>query len=159
MRVFRNTKTSQTRYFVPFVSGLVALFFVSSTAIAQDTTQPDTLLTPAQWRSFEQNVAAGIRSENAGVQESALGQITKFGEFMDFTRDDVITVVRLYRDAGAFRNRQMAITAIGSMNDRWGIEFLDMLSATETSDQLKRSMKAIVDAYWEKNGGNPYTEN
>ncbi len=159
MRVFRNTKTRQTRYFVPFVSGLVALLFVSSAAIAQDTTQPDTLLTPAQWRSFEENIAAGIRSDNAGVQLAALGQITKFGEFMDFARDDVITVVRLYRDAGVFRNRQLAITAIGSMNDRWGIEFLDMLSATETSEQLQRSMKAIVDAYWEKNGGNPYVDN
>jgi len=159
MRVFRNTKTRQTRYFVPFVSGLVALLFVSSTAIAQDTTQPDTLLTPAQWRAFEENVAAGIRSENAGVQESAMGQITKFGRYMDFSRDDVITVVRVYRNAGTFRNRQLAITAIGSMNDRWGIEFLDMLSATETSEQLQRSMKAIVDAYWAENGGNPYTDN
>ena len=69
MRVFRNTKTRQTRYFVPFVSGLVALFFVSSTAIAQDTTQPDTLLTPAQWRSlavYSLSVIRRVRSVFTG---------------------------------------------------------------------------------------------
>ena len=78
---------------------------------------------------------------------------------MDFTRDDVITVVRIYRSAGVLRNRQLAITAIGSMNNRWGIEFMDMLSATETSEQLQKSMRSVVAAYWEKHGGNPYTIN
>lgn len=159
MRVFRNTRTRQSRYFLLFVSGLVALLFVSSTAIAQGGTQPDTLLSPAQWKSFEENAAAGIRSDNAGVRSAALGQITNFGEYMDFTRDDVITVVRIYRSAGVLRNRQLAITAIGSMNNRWGIEFMDMLSTTETSEQLQKSMRSVVAAYWEKHGGNPYTNN
>lgn len=156
MNVFRTASTHFPRSTVPFGIGFLTLLLVCSTATAQDTTRPDTLLTPAQWRAFESNIADGIRSDNEGVKQSALGQITRFGEYMDFTRDDVITVVREYRHAGIFRNRQLAITAIGSMSNRWGIEFLDMLSSTETSEQLQKSMKAVVDAYWDRNGGNPY---
>ena len=159
MRVLGTETTHKARILTGLFSGVLAMMIVTSSALAQDTNRPDTLLTPAQWSAFEENVAAGIRSDNAGVREQALGQIASFGEHMEFTHDDVITVVRIYRDSGVFRHRQLAITAIGQMNNRWGIEFLDMLRATETSEQLRTTMGNVIEAYWEKNGGNPYRDN
>jgi hypothetical protein len=156
MRVIRNARTRQSRFATLVLSGLLALLFVGSTAVAQDSTRPDTLLTPAQWSSFQKNIIQGVHSTNPGVMESSLGQIARFGQFMTFDRDDVIAVVRIYRENGVFRVRQQAVTAIGKMNDRWGIEFLDMLAATETSPGLQKTMVDVVDAYWAKNGGNPY---
>jgi hypothetical protein len=158
MRVLGTETTHTARILTGLFSGFLAMLVLTSSAIAQDTNRPDTLLTQAQWKSFEANVAEGIRSDNPGVRESALGQIAKFGTYMDFNQDDVITVVRIYRDGGVFRNRQLAITAIGQMDNRWGIEFLDMLRATETSPQLQKTIADVVDAYWAENGGNPYKD-
>ena len=157
-----NTLTSRSRssrFILVSLCALLTLFVVSSTSVsAQDTTRPDTLLTISEWKAFEANIKSGIRSNNQGVMESSLGQIARFGDYMDFTHDDVITVVRIYRENGVFRNRHMAITAVGQMNDRWGVDFLDMLSTTETSESLQSSMRNVVDSYWEKNGGNPYQD-
>ncbi len=158
MRILGTETSLLTRIFTGLFSGVLAVLLISTTAFAQDTNSADTLLSPAQWKSFEANVASGIRSENDGVRRSALGQIAKFGGYMDFTHDDVIVVVRSYREESVFRNRQLAITAIGQMNNRWGIEFLDMLRATETSEQLKNTMISVIDAYWESHGGNPYKD-
>ena len=159
MRLLGTETTHKARIYAGLFSGFLAMLVLTSSAIAQDTTRPDTLLTQAQWASFEANVAQGIRSDNAGVRESALGQISKFGAYMDFNQDDVITVVRIYRDGGVYRNRQLAVTAVGQMNNRWGIEFIDMLSHTETSPQLQTTMRNVVEAYWAANGGSPYRDN
>jgi len=50
----------------------------------------------------------------------------------------------------------MAVRALGSTQDRWAIEFLDMLAPTEQNATLKSTIEATVKAYWDAHGGNPY---
>jgi len=159
MRVTQFPRIRTHRLFSLVLSGMLVMSLSQQTVHAQDTMEPDTLLSPAQWKNFESNVKDGIRSSNQGVMESSLGQIATFGEYMSFDQDDVIRVVRIYRENGVFRIRQQAVTAIGKMNSRWGIEFLDMLANTETSEQLRQTMRQVVDSYWSTRGGNPYRGN
>ncbi len=52
--------------------------------------------------------------------------------------------------------RRMAVLALGNMEDRWAVEFLDMLSEYEESETIRKTMEEVVSAYWEAHGGNPY---
>lgn len=134
---------------------LVILAF-SSPAAGQDAAVQDTLLTPAQWMEFNENIAEAILSENEGVKVGALRQIIRYGHFLDMDRVSSFDVMRIYRNHKDDPMRRMAVLALGNMEDRWAVEFLDMLSEYEESETIRKTMEEVVSAYWEAHGGNPY---
>ena len=146
-RLLLNTLKS-----IPFVA-LLAFF---NPVNAQNISTSDTLLTPAQWIEFNENIVEAIHSDNPGVNEGALRMIIRYGHSLNLDRDTAFNIMRIYRDDDSEATRRMAVLALGNMEDRWAVEFLDMLAPFEESESIKKTMNDVVAAYWESHGGNPY---
>jgi hypothetical protein len=129
---------------------LRALFFccllgtVFAPAIAQDDAVSDTMLTAAGWAEFSSNLRSAIASDNEGARVGALSQIIRHGQYLDFDELTVFEVMRMYRDSKDPKIRRMAVVALGNMNNRWAIEFLDMLSRYEENETIKSTMERVV---------------
>jgi hypothetical protein len=134
---------------------MIALL-VPLTTVQGQMTGADTLLTPKQWVEFHDNIAVAIVSENPGIVEGGLRQIVRYGEFLDLERTSVFDVMRIYRDHSDENMRMLAVRALGSANDRWAIEFLDMIVEWEANPAVKKAIKGVVSEYWKSHGGNPY---
>ncbi len=113
-------------------------------AMAQDDMKSDTMLTASQWAQFSKNLREAIMSDNMGAKTGALGQIIRYGQYLQFQELTVFEVMRLYRDSQDPKVRRMAVVALGNMNNRWAIEFLDMLSRYESDETIKRTMERVV---------------
>lgn len=135
---------------------MIALLIPFTTARGQST-GTDTLLTPQQWVEFHDNIALAIVSENPGVVEGGLRQIVRYGEFLNLERSSTFDVMRIYRDHDDMNMRMLAVRALGNANDRWAIEFLDMIVEWEENPAVKKAIKGVVSDYWKSHGGNPYT--
>jgi hypothetical protein len=123
----------------------VCLLVVSSVpAHAQDDAMRDTMLTAAGWAEFSSNLRTAIASDNEGAKVGALGQIIRYGQFLKFDELTVFEVMRMYRDNEDQKIRRMAVVALGNMNNRWAIEFLDMLSRYEENETIKATMERVV---------------
>ena len=127
-----------------FVLCAVAL---SSTAVAQDTdewTVADTLLTPQGWIDFSNSISEAIMTGNEGEKYAAMRHVVRYGKYLDFSNDVVFEVMRVYRDGEDVGPRKLAVVALGIMNNRWAIEFLDLSSQYETSEDLLDTINSVV---------------
>jgi hypothetical protein len=126
---------------------VLASTFSVRTAVAQEGV-PDTLLSPAGWIEFSDNLVEAITGDNEGAKEGALTQIIRYGDYLSFERRTTFDVMRIYRDHEDDNMRRLAVVALGKMKDRWGIEFLDMLSRFEGNETIKNTMEHTVQEYW-----------
>jgi hypothetical protein len=128
-------------------------FLMETPASAQDwTAERDTVLTAEGWAQFGRNISEAIYSGNSGQQQAALRHIVQYGQYLRFDRELAFEVMRVYRDHEIPRMRRLAVLALGNMNDRWAIEFLDMLAPYEESKELQDTMNRVVAEYRSKNG-------
>lgn len=128
-----------------FLSVAVFSVAINTPASAQDSgLDRDTLLTGAQWETFNQNLIDAVHRGSDGVREGALMQIAHYGEYMDFPELTVFEVMRLYRDHEDPRIKRLAVVALGNMGSRWAIEFLDMLAPYEEDASLRKTMESVV---------------
>ncbi|MFQ5568593.1 MAG: hypothetical protein ACE5G0_02895 [Rhodothermales bacterium] len=147
----------QWLFWIPLISMMLIVVGLPRVAMAQGAPpNTDTLMTLEQWANFDNNLASALTSNNDGVKEGALRQIIRHGEYLDMSRLSAFDVMRIYRNHKDDDMRHLAVLALGNMNDRWAIEFLDMLSGFETSEKIQKTMDDVVKAYWAKHGGNPY---
>ena len=111
---------------------------------AQTDAPADTMMTAAQWADFSNNLKMAVASDNEGVQTGALSRIIRYGHYLDFDDLTVFNVMRMYRDNDDPKVRRMAVVALGSMDNAWSIEFLDMLSRYEQDETIKKTMERVV---------------
>ena len=119
---------------------------ICSPSFAQDGMDRDSLLTGAQWDSFNRNLVYAINNGNEGEQEGALVQIAMYGDYLEFPELTVFEVMRIYREHDDPQIRRLAVVALGNMNSNWAIEFLDMLSEYEKDETIQSTMNSIVAA-------------
>jgi len=125
----------------------LALAATAPAVAQQDAMKSDTMLTASQWAQFSKNLREAIMSDNLGAKTGALGQIIRYGQYLQFQELTVFEVMRLYRDSDDPKVRRMAVVALGNMNNRWAIEFLDMLSRYESDETIKRTMERVVEEH------------
>ena len=132
---------------LPTLVALLCLLLVSSTALAQEGDEwaaSDTLLTPQGWIDFSNSIHDAILTGNTGEKHAALRHIVRYGQYLDFDGDVVFEVMRMYRDGTKLGPRQLAVVALGNMNNRWAIEFLDLSSQYEQSEELLATINSVV---------------
>lgn len=129
---------------------LVSLTLSASTAVAQeadDYLPADTLLTPQGWIDFGDSISEAIRTGNEGERHAALRHIVRYGRYLDFEGDVVFDVMRIYRDGKEMGPRKLAVVALGNMNNRWAVEFLELSSGYEKSEELLSTINSVVADY------------
>jgi hypothetical protein len=133
---------------------LASLVLIPSSALAQEGEQyatSDTLLSPQGWIDFGQSISDAILTGNEGQKYAALRHVVRYGQYLDFETDVVFEVMRMYRDGVKIGPRQLAVVALGNMHSRWAIEFLDLSSEYEQSEELLTTIRSVVANYRKSN--------
>ncbi len=124
------------------------LLAASTSLFAENNPKPSTK--PAKevnWKAYGQNLGAALRSDNAGLQRSALQTIILKGDklILDESMVDLLNVYLVHEHEGF---RQLALVAIHKTGDAWAMNYLKRHAHEETSPKLKKVLdKVLVDYY------------
>jgi hypothetical protein len=104
-------------------------------------------LTEAQWGHFSKTLVEALHTQHDGLNEAAMRLIIQYGDQLDVNAG-VYDVMRIYRDHEDVSMRRMAVVALGQMNNRWAIRFLQRSTQFEKSPNVKKTIKAVVADYY-----------
>lgn len=136
---------------------LLALFAFCFTLVAgahanpEDPVNPKAKTTQAQWDAFSRNLTTALQSEHEGVKLAALQQVIHYGDKVDVDQA-AIDVMRLYRDHQDDDVRRLAVVALGKMQSRWAMGYLERSEDFEKSDDVRQTIRAVVSAYHAEKG-------
>jgi hypothetical protein len=102
-----------------------------------------------RWQTFSDNLTKSLKSENPGVQYSAMQLIIEYSDNIDVT-DGVYDVMRVFRNNNDQKVRKLALVTLYKMNSDWAIEFLKMHQKYEENNEIKKTIASIVMAYQNK---------
>lgn len=123
---------------------LVAFCFsvlLSSTSIAADIDliAPDPDAAESVWIAFGDNLVMALKTDNEGLNISALHHIARYGERVD-VRDARFEMVRIFRDHEDSRVRMLALAALSKAKDAWIADFLRRSARYEKDHHLASLM-------------------
>ena len=72
--------------------------------------------------------------------------VIQHGEMVD-VKPAVFDVVRIYREHEDENMRRMAVVALGNMQSRWAIRFLQRSEQFEKSPAIQHTIRAVVNSY------------
>ena len=104
-------------------------------------------LTEAQWDHFGHTLVEALHTRHDGLNEAAMRLIIQYGDQLD-VKAAVYDVMRIYRDHSDENMRRMAVVALGNMNNRWAIRFLQRSIQFEKSPSVNKTIKAVVAKYY-----------
>ena len=135
---------------------LIATFAIGADAAPTGEDDEDTIaalkqaeveaVQAARWDTFSTNLTSALKSENEGVKLAALQLVIQYGAQVDVDRA-VFDVMRVYRDHNNDDIRRMAVVALGKMQHRWAINFLDRSEDFEKNDAVRRTIHDVVSQY------------
>lgn len=99
-----------------------------------------------KWDSFSNNLIVALKSQNEGLQRSAMMRIIQYA---DKVKVDVAVydVVRIYRKHSDENMRQLALVTLYKMDNKWAIDFLKRAAKFEKSPRLQKQIYAILNEY------------
>jgi hypothetical protein len=99
------------------------------------------------WKSYGENLAWALRSDNIGLQRSALLTIIHKGENIELGKGiyDLMNVYLTHEDE---RFRQLALIAIHKTQNDWAMNYLKARYHAEKSKKLKKLMAIILHDYF-----------
>jgi hypothetical protein len=101
-------------------------------------------LSSSQLTALTHTLSDALESAHFGFQTSALRLVIAYGDQVEFSHRTVIDVVRLYRDHPDDRVRRMAVVALGTMDDDWGMDFLQRSLRFEKAGPVKHTIAAVL---------------
>ena len=108
---------------ISILSALLLILAVPVRADPPDLTPPSHDADDAAWIQFGENLVVALKSDNDGLQLSALQRIVVYGERIDVS-DARFELVRLFRDNKDERVRMTALNALSKVRDGWVADFL-----------------------------------
>jgi len=101
-------------------------------------------LSPAEWALFGERISLALASHHRGLQTGAMRLIIAYSDHLTFTNEDVLEVMRLYRDGDTESVRRMAVVALAAMNSDFAIRYLERMVNFEKVDQVRYTMQSII---------------
>ncbi len=108
---------------ISILSALLLILAVPVRADPPDLTPPSHDADEAAWIQFGENLVVALKSDNDGLQLSALQHIIVYGERIHVS-DARFELVRLFRDNKDERVRMTALNALSKVRDGWVADFL-----------------------------------
>lgn len=105
----------------------------------------------ARWDAFSTNLVHALKADHEGVKLAAMQLVIQYGDQIDVDQA-VFDVMRLYRDHADDDVRRMAVVALGQMQSRWAINFLDRSEGFEKNETVRQTIQAVVTQYRSANG-------
>lgn len=103
----------------------------------------ETLLEKTDWKSFSKNLVAALKTDNTGLQVSAMQLVIKWKDRIN-VNDAALDLVKLYRSHKNEYVRQMALVTINTMSNDWAAGIVVRDLNFEESERMKRMMVAII---------------
>lgn len=102
------------------------------------------------WKGFSKNLIKALKSDNPGLQQSAMQMVIRYGDWLD-VKEAEFDVMRVFRNHKNQSVRQLALTALVNMNSKWAIGFLRTQIEFESDPLIKKNLVAFTsDAYKKK---------
>ena len=95
------------------------------------------------YEAFGKNLVKALKSDNQGLQVSAMQQVIKYGTKVNVS-SAVIDVVRVYRTNKNAPFRQLALAAINAMKSEWALGIVQRDYNFEKNPKIKRMMAAVL---------------
>lgn len=116
---------------------LVGVFNLSATEKSKNASEAD---------SYSKNLVNALKSSNDGLRQSALQMIIHNADKVNVD-EAVQEIVNLYRYHKDLKVRQLALVALGSLNNENAIEALRQSVKTEDSPALRNQIYHILKEY------------
>ena len=123
---------------------LTLSLFVASFLLAEDSRKDwDHIISISDWKNFSKNLTNAVKSENIGLQISAMQMVIKYSDKVDID-NSVINLVRLYRSQKDEKIRQIALVTIHAIQNDWALGIVKRDLRSETSPKIKKLMAAVI---------------
>lgn len=129
------------RFYKIVAASVLGLFLFSMSVNASEDDKK------VDWKAYGSNIALALRSDNLGLQRSALQTIIHKGEKIELGDGihDLMNVYLIHEDE---RFKQMALVALHKTRNDWAMHFLRDRYGTEKSQKLKKLMGLILTDYF-----------
>ncbi len=102
------------------------------------------------WEAFSKNVVKALKSDNTGLQQSAMQMVIKYSSQLN-VKDAVFDVMRIYRNDKNQQVRRLALVTLTNMDSEWAKGFLKREIQFEGDSEIKKQLIAInTEAFLEK---------
>ncbi len=95
------------------------------------------------WKVFSNNLVKAIKSENLGLQTSAMQFVIKYGQQVNVDRA-ILDIVRLYRNDKDEQVRRMALVTIHATQNQFALDIVKRDLVFENNPKIKRTMLALL---------------
>ncbi|MBN1481882.1 hypothetical protein EH223_06035 [candidate division KSB1 bacterium] len=102
------------------------------------------------WQAFSENLAKAIKSDNKGLQQSAMCMIIRYAENLSIPRDAIFEVVRVFRSDGDTNVRLLALVTLHRAEDPWAMDYLKRHRLFEKENRIKKLCCCAVRTYYAK---------
>jgi hypothetical protein len=127
----------KSRFFFAFV--LFSLLIVGAT-----------FAKPIDWDAFSANLTVALKSDNAGLQQSAMCMIIQYADNLTIPRGAVFDIVRVFRSDKNENVRLLALVTLHKIEDPWAMDFLRRHRQFEQKTRIKQLCCCAVNTYYAK---------
>jgi hypothetical protein len=114
---------------------IVTLFCVFQFSYAGSKEQMEKI----DWKGFSENLVTGLSIDNDGIRQAAMKHIITYGDYLD-VNDGVFDLVKIYRNHKNDKFRQMAVVALGKVQNKWSMYFLKSNLKFEENENIRRQI-------------------
>ena len=119
---------------------LIILVLLSSASFAKEV----------NWKMFADNLAVAMRSDNRGLQQSAMCMMIQYSDFLQMDRATVFDIVRIFRDDKDENVRLLAMVTLYKIEDPWAMDFLKRHRNFEEQSRIQKLCCCAVRSYYAK---------
>ncbi len=125
------------------ILGCLVALLLSGVTVANDLDNVD-------WAAFSKNLAVAMKSDNPGLQQSAMCMMIQYGAELDIKRDTVFDIVRIFRSDENKNVRLLAMMALYKIEDPWGMDYLKRHRRFERERKIQQLCTCAVKTYYAK---------
>ena len=133
-----------------FLVTLVGLSLFGTASIHANIPIPMKASGEVNWEVFSTNLVVALQSDNAGLRQSAMQLVIRYGDRLD-VKDALFDVVGVFRNHKTRNVRLLALSALGHMNSNWAFDFLKRSIKFEDDPVIKRQVIATVNNFYLRN--------
>jgi hypothetical protein len=126
---------------VAIVLALICLLLGSSVFAADEDWKK--LMAKTDWDLYSKNMVAALKTDNLGLQVSAMQQAIKYKDYINVD-NAALNLVRIYRRHKDNRMRQLALVTLYSAKNDWAMGIVRRDFNFECCPHVKRLMAAML---------------
>ncbi len=101
-------------------------------------------MSDSDWKSYGTQLENALSSDHQGLQNSALRLVIAYSENLELSAEAIVDVMHLYREGDTDQIRRMAVVALGELDSKLAVDYLERSYQFEKSETVKKTIRAVV---------------